>query len=397
MAEIAFGDLLEIYRNTVFDADGGEGVLTLATSEIERTVRTIDADESLWDETNVSPLGDLSKAAVGGHIRVRLGPPRISLGLLVRTYDDLWRAPGAALTEPANYFVIEPRASSADTVPTEEIVRYRAALSVIAVLKEAASYFDEVRREIVFFTDRKVVVPVQFETRDLTDGLRARAAELVALFDDALHSDQKKTLLESAVVQMTDSLRPALRFRHLLRNLDQIADEVSKGYRLFVSSFSYAKIRDQVANARIDYLGKIHKTIVDIQGQLLGIPVATIVVATQLKASTGCDLPFWANLAVLTGAYIFVALLAIAIVNQWVTLTAISEEIQRQRGRIAHEFAPVGSQFEDGFASLDTRIWWHRAALIIVGGAALVGLVVCSFAFAKLTVAGSAHCILSWI
>lgn len=339
----------------------------------------------------------MSKAAVGRQIRVRLGPPRISLGLLVRTYDDLWRAPGAALAEPANYFVIGPRASSSDPIPTEELIRYRAALSVIAILSEAASYVDEFRREIVFVTDQKVVVPVQFETRDLTETLKDRARALMTLFDDVLHSDQKRTLLESAVVQMTGSLRPGLRFRHLLRNLNQVADEVSKGYRLFVSSFSYAKIRDEVENARIDYLGKIHKTIVDIQGQLLGIPVATIVVATQLKDSKGCDLAFWTNLAVLSGAYIFVALLAIAIVNQWATLTAISEEIQRQRGRIANEFAAVGSQFEDVFVSLDSRIWWHRAALIIVGGAAIVGLVICSIAFARLTGAGSIQCILSSI
>ena len=47
--------------------------------------------------------------------------------------------------------------------------------------------------------------------------------------------------------------------------------------------------------------------------------------------------------AVLAGAYIFVALLAVAIVNQLATLSAISEEIERQRGRIANEFAAVSS------------------------------------------------------
>lgn len=59
--------------------------------------------------------------------------------------------------------------------------------------------------------------------------------------------------------------------------------------------------------------------------------------------------------AVLAGAYIFVALLAVAIVNQLATLSAISEEIERQRGRIANEFAAVSSQFED-------VIVWTRAS-----------------------------------
>lgn len=122
-----------------------------------------------------------------------------------------------------------------------------------------------------------------------------------------------------------------MRFGHLLRNLDLVSDEFEKGYRLFVSRFSYSKIRDDVETARIDFVGKIHKTIVDTQGQLLGIPVATIVVASQLKRSHNCDVAFWTNLAVLLGAWVFIALLAIAIVNQWHTLNVLKTEIGRQQ------------------------------------------------------------------
>jgi hypothetical protein len=58
----------------------------------------------------------------------------------------------------------------------------------------------------------------------------------------------------------------ARRFPYLLENLDALLEEVSAGYRLFASSFSYAKIRSDVESARVEYVGKIHKTLIDIQG-----------------------------------------------------------------------------------------------------------------------------------
>ena len=53
--------------------------------------------------------------------------------------------------------------------------------------------------------------------------------------------------------------------------------------------------------AKVDYVAKIHKTLIDIQGQLLAIPVATIIVASQLKSNQTCGVDFWTNIAVLAG------------------------------------------------------------------------------------------------
>jgi hypothetical protein len=124
-------------------------------------------------------------------------------------------------------------------------------------------------------------------------------------------------------------------------------------------------------DARIDYTQKIHKTIVDIQNQLLGIPVATIVVASQLKAPTDCGPELWTNFAVLAGAWIFVVLLLIAIANQWLTLDVIGDEIDRQQTRLREEFAAVSDDFADTFAKLKGRITWHRWVLGVV---ALIGI-----------------------
>ena len=113
---------------------------------------------------------------------------------------------------------------------------------------------------------------------------------------------------KSQIIQMVEPVPAAQRFAYLLHNLDAVTETLRRGYRLFASSFSYSKIRGEVEAARVDYVAKIHKTLIDIQGQLLGIPVATIIVASQLKSSQGCGVEFWTNIAVLAGAWVFLIL-----------------------------------------------------------------------------------------
>ncbi|HGY8153981.1 TPA: hypothetical protein ACNTEA_005073, partial [Escherichia coli] len=81
-------------------------------------------------------------------------------------------------------------------------------------------------------------------------------------------------------------------------DLGQLYESYQKGYKVFVSGFSYEKILDQLRVAKIEEMGKIHKVFSDIQNQILGIPVATIIVATQMKQANGWDSQALINTAV---------------------------------------------------------------------------------------------------
>lgn len=72
-----------------------------------------------------------------------------------------------------------------------------------------------------------------------------------------------------------------------MQEAGDISERVASGYRLFASSFTYSKIRREVESAQAEFLARIHKTFVDIQGQLLGIPVATVVVAIAAIGMSG--------------------------------------------------------------------------------------------------------------
>ncbi len=392
MADIGFADLVEIYRHTRFDGNGG-GTLTIANAGVAATIQAIEADPDLYDLTQVSLLHQ-ADLAVGTDVEINVAAPSLKLGILATSFDALFLSPGAAFSEPASYFVVDQNFASGDHVVPEVLARYRALLSVVAILKDAASYVLELQRELVFIGNENVVVPIGFTQADLPATLIEGAVRLERLFKDSLHDQEKANLLAAAVIEIAGGQRPAMRFQFIIANLDGVCEEVDKGYRLFVSSFSYSKIRKEIETARLEYINKIHKTIVDIQGQLLGIPIATIVVASQLKLSRNCGIEFWTNCAVLLGAWIFVALLELAVRNQWHTLAMLAGEIKGQRARLEADFARVSDEFVDVFDDLNDRIKWHRKVLVGVGTLAVAGATLATVGFLMLTEAGSARCLI---
>jgi hypothetical protein len=304
---------------------------------------------------------------------------------MVRSVNDLLMASEARIAEPAAYFIIADGVER-NTQPVLKIIAiYRKVLDLVRLFAEAASYLDRTRQELVFFNDRKVVVPVRYDVPVLERISVATIDTLLENFIEDVHRDQKLAILGEAIVHATEPQPLAQRFIYLLDNLDSMTEALRNGYRLFASSFSYMKIRGEIETARIEYVGKIHRTLIDIQGQLLGIPVATIVVASQLKTARSCGVEFWTNFAVVVGAWVFLFLLWIAIINQWFTLGAIRDDIVSQQTRLARDYAPISEQFSKVFKRLKRRICWHRGALVSIALIASLGPPFATYAFDQLT------------
>ncbi|GAN82154.1 hypothetical protein [Acidocella aminolytica] len=387
MPRLRFEQLLGLYRDIDFDPQGNQGSLNLLTVEQIADLQLIESDDSACEDANLSVLSDPSTLAIGQKVRVHVGSPRISLGLLVRSVDDLLKTPEARITEPAAYFVVDGRIEPQTSPTPTTIAAYRKVLAIVALFSKAAAYLDQTRQELVFVHEGKVVVPVRYDVAVLDRISQAAIDALLENFKDDVHQDQKLAILENAIVQMVEARPSPQRFTYILDNLDALLETVRQGYRLFASSFSYTKIRGEVEAAKADYVAKIHKTLIDIQGQLLGIPVATIIVASQLKSSQTCGVEFWTNVAVVAGAWVFLALLIIAIINQWVTLGAIDDDIKSQRQRLEKDYAAISSQFISIYRGLANRVSWHRKALIGIGAIAVVGAFFATFAFSQLNTA----------
>lgn len=128
-------------------------------------------------------------------------------------------------------------------------------------------------------------------------------------------------------------------------------------------------------------MAKIHKTLSDIQGQLLGIPISTIVVATQFKEASTAPGQLWINVAVLTGATIFCVLLFISLWNQKHSLDVISDEVTRHETGLKRQSEELASKLSSVFEKLRTRVRWHKAALLTIFGVAVAAWIVGSVVF----------------
>lgn len=383
MARVSWADLEAVYAVTKFEADG-TGRLTISNQAILNTLLLVEADEDAMADSGMAVLTDRDKLELGQEALVQFNSPRTSLGRFARTFANLIAGSSARVEEPSAYFVVDQRITRNTQPPDELQVKYRAALGLIKLLAQAAAFLDKVQQELVFFRDGRIVVPVNYGIDDLMSIETSHVHQIIKMFEEPVHQEQKLAILSEAIIDLVAGLPVNQRFRFIMREVSDLTEKVTAGYRLFASSFTYSKIRREVETAQAEFITRIHKTFVDLQGQILAIPLATIVVASQLKAATACGVDVWTNVAVVAGAWIFVLFLIASIVNQWLTLNAVTFEFERQQQRLLRDFSQVKTDFNDAFDRLKCRAFWHRVVFVVIGAVGVGGASFATWAAGKL-------------
>jgi hypothetical protein len=369
---VSWPDLLEIYLHSRWD-DATKGEINIENESILETLALIETSEKAYDAADIAPVAAPGDIAIGKVVRARIGYPQLRLGVLAENWDGLLATPKNRVKEPPSYFVKADRAHSGMAPATEPVTRYRAILHFVELLGRAALFTDADHGKLVYFGEGRVEVPVRYEASDFRKVDADHVSALSTALEGDVHREQRLGILGEAITALVAGQSEAGRFLYLLQNVDELTKRVIEGYRLFASSFSYSKIRGEVEKAQAEYVGRIHKTFADIQGQLLGLPVSAIVVATQLKTATACGQEAIANVAILCGAWLFVALLVASCGNQWLTLNSIAGEIRDQRNKLNSEFSEIRYLFVNSFDAIETRIGWHRFVLVVISIVALSG------------------------
>jgi len=383
MSQKQFDLLVGLYRRVEF-VEEREGKLTIEDDATLGALKAVAADQG---EYGVHlPDSDIDTVTVGETISVEMAAPRVGIGVFAPSFGDLIRPPSARIAEPARYYLISECYNRCDDVPAPEIVnRYRKLLELIKLLGEAAAYVDNAKAHLVYIHEGKFDVPVQYSGEDVEALDTAAVDGLVASLRSDTHREQRLAILAEAVRELTQSTSLQGRFQMLLAHLPDLTKRFNDGYRLFASSFSYEKVKDELEVARMEYAAKIHKVFADIQNQVLGIPVATVIVATQMKVADKVDANFYTNVAILIGAWIFVTLVAALLINQNHTLDVLATEIKRQRKELEKLHKEIADSFSDVFGFLNHRLLVQRYLLNGVLGIVLIGGLVTTVFFFVLT------------
>ena len=365
--------------------NGIDGQLLLTTQELKETLEFLLQEGNIEDSGLTLHQADPESLSVGQTVRLSVNQPRIGLGILAVDMDALLRARKAHVEERKNYFIVKELYADRDPNPPTIIQHYRSLLAFIQLLKESAAYLETDKEELIFIYEGKFTIPVTYTAQDL---LSLDSVSITKIRDSLIedtHREQRFAILADTLIGLLKGTPPTERFNVLLSHLGELYSKYADGYRLFVSNFSYDKVISQLESAKVEYTGKIHKAFSDIQNQILGIPVATVVVATQMKCASDVGYAFWVNIAVLAGCWIFVLLVGLLICNQRHTLTVLGDEINRQKTLIEQEYQPISAQFRDIFEGLNTRLAHQKLVLGAISFVLGIGLLLAHLIFFCLT------------
>jgi len=377
MSSIRFEHLLTIYRAAKFEAEARAVTVELKNNDLVDAVALALKDENIEDSGISMADGVPDDVKVGATVSLIVGEPRSGLGILSRNFEDLLNVKSACIREPKRYFLVREGFSREDEVVPAQVVKYRKLLSFIALLKDCAAYQDEGTAELIFINDGKFAMPVRFTATQLSLLEDKTLDRLLAFFEEDTHREQKLSILTNTVLSTVAIAALNKRFQTLLTELTDVLAKFADGYKLFIADFSYDKVRDEFESTKVEYAGKIHKVFTDIQNQLLSIPVATVIVATQMKPGAPSDQTVWiTNTALLAGAWIFTVLFVMLCANQYRTLKVLDAEIKRQEDVIKKEYSSVVDMFSDVYKALHDRIKLQRrflSAVIFILASGLFG------------------------
>lgn len=367
---ISFEMLTALYRRMEFKEEFRVGSLLLSDQS------DCDQINTLLDDPREYGLSiDTGSVAPGNTINLRVAPPRSGLGLVFATHEKLLNAPKHQCQEPANYFILKTKFRNDDEDIPVFISNYRKILQFVNLLKEAAAYFDSSTCQLVFLKKEVIKLLPHFAAENVQNLQREHLDNLIACFNDDTHKDQKLDILIESIQAVSDGVDSLRVFAFLLDNIQRLHEQFLKGYRIYSSGFSYDKVMDQLRAAKVEEMGKIHKAFSDIQNHILGIPVASVIVATQFKVATKWSGQGITNTIILLGCIFAATLIWLALSNQMQSIKALGEEIEYKEKQINKEFSFIKDDVAGVFLSISARLTTQKRTFWIIRGVLVMGII----------------------
>ncbi|WP_136524636.1 hypothetical protein [Geomonas ferrireducens] len=291
----------------------------------------------------------------------------------VRTFQELLDLPTALTKKPIAFFVEDINyCSEDDGAPPQIVSKYLSILSFVQTLQRLSDFADMSSSGVltlVFLLKEKYEVRVEYGAADVEKA--SQSETLLHFLESTPHEANKRDILKGVVVDTIKSSRTP--FTSLISSLDDVTRRATDNYAVFVSEFSFDKIRDEIEKRKSEFILRINKVFSDIQDKLLGVPLALIIASTQLDTKGD----YGKNTSIICGISIFTILMALLLKNQVANLEAIKEEYAYQEGLLEKEYSSLHAKIEKAFKVIQGRWLYLDRKLQFVAG-----LVLGNYAFA---------------
>jgi hypothetical protein len=297
-------------------------------------------------------------------------PPfyNFSLSDMLTSYPELRTAVPDQIIyfEDIDYIYIPTDIHKIDDSVTSSVVKnYLKSVSLYNLLKTQADHSSRnaTNDETIYFLGSKKISIFNNLTVNEKTCLNNLSAFEINYINSNIHKDAIKNII-------TDSLNSfyidkEVSFNQICSDFDSIYDVIKNNYDVYISQFTFEKIKKEVEKFRTESITRINKAFSDIQMQIIAIPASLIVVASNLK--TGNSFSFITNTIILLGALFFTIAVFIMCENQNDTLDNIKHEIDAQEKEFTKDpLFKDKNEINSNFIVMNTRFSKQKSNLKLV-------------------------------
>ncbi|MDC7714602.1 hypothetical protein PQU96_10775 [Vogesella sp. LYT5W] len=281
-----------------------------------------------------------------------------------RSLEELIEAPSRRILPPSRFYLADDDCLCEGDAPAlaQSVQHYLAAAKLYSLLGQAADHQGGVgsAKSLIFLHKEKIELAPEYTISDLRElpGIVGFQSDFI---ESTTHKEQKKTIVKTVLLEMFAG-RGRVPFAELLVQFRDFMEKVHASYQLYVSEFSFQKVKELIEKEKLDATIKLNKVFSDIQNQLLAVPAALILAGGQMENShdwTGKNVLIW------LGVLVFAILMTLLVRNQRHTLHAVKQEIDQQWEQIRGKYHSVAERFQESYKQLDLR-YNHQEMLIKV-------------------------------
>ncbi|MGK8440259.1 hypothetical protein ACRS3X_25120 [Ectopseudomonas hydrolytica] len=291
-----------------------------------------------------------------------------------QSLTDLLTAPSRRKKCPEEFYIadLDYLYSPTDSARPAAIQAYLDTVLVVDSLSKLAEHGTEpTSTKLIFFHKEKIELHINYDA-DKIKPIQGLQEFIERYVTDDIHAEQKKTIIKSVLLELSKEFEGrTLDIGLLNEKFEEFKRRVSSGYQLYVSEFSFQKIKAEIEKSKFDFITKINKVFSDIQNQLLTVPAALIIAGSQFESSNHITLK---NFLILSGAIAFTIFMLLLIMNQRSTLQSVYNEIDNEWELIKKKHNAIKEQFDTQYRALELRYKHQYVLLEIV---ALIVVLAC--------------------
>ena len=329
---------------------------------------------SLEAEGLIYPLGahQLDHPSTDQSIEIQLQPSRGKSGFFAIDFDDLLAQAGYSYAPPESFYLsdLDELFPDSSSTPSDLLQGYLNTIQLSNLLRSIADHEDASGGclKLVFLLKEKIDIPITYSIQKAK--LMVNVSELETLLSEDVHRDQRRTIFKNILLEELKTVMVEERFGLIIERFGDIYRRFRDNYQLYVSEFSFDKVIKEVSDKRLEYVLKFNKNFSDIQNQILAVPLAALLAASQMGRDSHLK-----NLLIFVTALIFSGFMSMLLRNQRVSLNAIKKEIDDQRASLDKDHTALAPRFESTYLELDKRFTGHNQLISVVDLAISVILV----------------------